>query len=271
MLATNAVTTSALSAGCVTTDKIADGSITTSKFGAASISTAQLAAGAVTDDKTNFTNLVINGDLTITGNLTALGASTLIDTVVSVTSALSVINAGTGPALVAGYRDTGITLFVGSGNRVGVNTAQPAASFTVNGSLSTNNTFSVQQTLEKTLILGSITDDINYDVLNQSIILNNPATLKTSWSVNFRGNSTTTLNSIMYPGQAITCVHLVSTTSLSVFCSGVRVDGTAVTPLWQGGAAPVAGDLNSIDAYTFTIIKIAESSFRVLASSTQFA
>lgn len=271
MLATNAVTTSALSAGSVTTDKIADGAITTSKFGAASISNAQIAAGAVTEDKTNFTNLVINGDLTITGNLTALGASTLIDTLVSVTSSLSVINTGTAPALVVGYRDAGTNLFVGPNNRVGINTTQPDASFTINGALSTNNTFFVQQTFEKTTIFSNVTDDINYDILTQSVLLHNAATLKPGWAVNFRGNSTTTLNSIMYPGQAITCVHLVSTTSLSVFVSGVKIDGTTVTPLWQGGAAPVAGDLNSIDAYTFTIIKIADSSFRVLASSTQFA
>jgi len=44
-------------------------------------------------------NLYIDGDATIQGNLSVYGEFTYLDTVVSVTSALSVINHGTGPAL----------------------------------------------------------------------------------------------------------------------------------------------------------------------------
>jgi hypothetical protein len=51
-----------------------------------------------------------------------------------------------------------------------------------------------------------------------------------------------------------------------------QVDGTAVTPIFQGGAAFSAGNASSVDAYSFTIIKTASTpTYKMLASQTQFA
>jgi hypothetical protein len=51
-----------------------------------------------------------------------------------------------------------------------------------------------------------------------------------------------------------------------------QIDGSAVTPKWQGGTAPTAGNASSIDAYTFTIIKTAATpTYTVLAAQTKFA
>ena len=55
--------------------------------------------------ETSLGNISIAGGATITGNLSVQGNMTCIDTTVSVTSALSVVNAGTGPAIFA--RQTG--------------------------------------------------------------------------------------------------------------------------------------------------------------------
>ena len=58
-------------------------------------------------------SLIVDGNTTIAGNLTVQGTTTQLDTVVSVTSALSVINVGTGPALYAEQSGTEpIALFV---------------------------------------------------------------------------------------------------------------------------------------------------------------
>jgi len=55
----------------------------------------------------------IDGNLLVVGNLSALGEFSYLDTVVSVTSALSVVNAGTGPALtVWQYGDQPIARFI---------------------------------------------------------------------------------------------------------------------------------------------------------------
>jgi hypothetical protein len=51
----------------------------------------------------------------------------------------------------------------------------------------------------------------------------------------------------------------------------VQIDGSTVTPKWQGGSAPTGGNANSADTYTYTAIKTAANTFTVLAAQTQFA
>ena len=97
----------------------------------------------------------INNDLTVFGNLTAKGTTTFANTIFSVTSALSVVHIGSGPALyvsnngdgdIASFYDLdqGIEVFHVGGNNgsfpnVGVKTSKPNVDFTVNGQISANN------------------------------------------------------------------------------------------------------------------------------------
>ena len=53
--------------------------------------------------------------------------------------------------------------------------------------------------------------------------------------------------------------------------NAVTIDGVSITPEWQGGAAPTAGNASSIDVYTYTIIKTGDATFTALAAQTQFA
>ena len=59
--------------------------------------------------------------------------------------------------------------------------------------------------------------------------------------------------------------------STAYYLNAYQIDGSSVTPKWQGGSAPTAGNASSIDSYSFTIIKTADATFTVLASQTQFA
>jgi hypothetical protein len=52
-----------------------------------------------TTDSPTFANILISNNATIAGNLSVQGNLTFLDTMVSLTSALSVVNTGTGPAL----------------------------------------------------------------------------------------------------------------------------------------------------------------------------
>jgi hypothetical protein len=92
-----------------------------------------------------------------------------------------------------------------------------------------------------------------------------------NWTFNFRGNSGTTLNSLLSVGQSATVAFLVTNGSTAYYSNAFTVDGTSVTPKWQGGTAPSAGNASSIDSYTFTIIKTASATFTVLASQVKFA
>ena len=112
--------------------------------------------------------------------------------------------------------------------------------------------------------------NVNFDTLTQTVLYFSTASTANS-TVNIRGNSGTTLNSLMSTGQS-TCVALFLTnTSTAYYPSVIRVDGVTVTPLWQGGIAPTGGNTNSVDVYSFNIIKVADATFGVFASQTQFA
>ena len=78
-------------------------------------------------------------------------------------------------------------------------------------------------------------------------------------------------DSIMDTGESITVAHIVKQGSTPYYNSAVTVDGSAITPEWQGGAAPSAGNASSLDVYSYTIIKTGSATFTALASQTQFA
>jgi hypothetical protein len=96
-------------------------------------------------------NLFIGQDATIMGNLSVMGDLSYLDTIVSVTSALSVVNFGTGPALtvvqhgaqpIAKFidKENTCTLLVDDGGFVGFNTCilEPGIGITINNTISSN-------------------------------------------------------------------------------------------------------------------------------------
>lgn len=92
-----------------------------------------------------------------------------------------------------------------------------------------------------------------------------------SFTLNLTYSQSTTINNILSLGQAITYVVLNTNGSTPYYLTGLQIDGTSVTPKWQGGIAPSAGNASAIDAYNFTLIKTANATFTVLASLTKFA
>ena len=114
------------------------------------------------------------------------------------------------------------------------------------------------------------TGTINYDVTTQNVIYYT-SNASANWTVNFRASSGTSLNTAMSTGQAITVAFLVTQGSTAYYNSAVQVDGSSVTPKWQGGTAPSAGNASSIDVYTYTIVKTGSAAFTVFASQTKFA
>ena len=114
------------------------------------------------------------------------------------------------------------------------------------------------------------TGTIAYDVTTQSVLYYT-SNASANWTVNFRASSGTSLNTAMATGQSVTAAFLVTQGATAYYNSAVQVDGSAVTPKWQGGTAPAAGNASGIDAYIYTIIKTGSATFTVLASQTRFA
>jgi hypothetical protein len=114
------------------------------------------------------------------------------------------------------------------------------------------------------------TGTINYDVTTQSVLYYT-SNASANWTVNFRASSGTSLNTIMSTGQSLTAAFLVTQGSVAYYNSAVQVDGSSVTPKWQGGTAPSAGNASSVDVYMYTIVKTGSAAFTVVASQTKFA
>jgi hypothetical protein len=55
------------------------------------------------------------------------------------------------------------------------------------------------------------------------------------------------------------------------YLTALTIDGNAITPKWQNGVAPTAGNANSIDIYSFTIVKTGSATFTAFGSQTKFA
>jgi hypothetical protein len=133
----------------------------------------------------------------------------------------------------------------------------------------TNNNF--KYIVEPTTISATAsTGTINYDVATQSIVYYTTAATA-NWTMNFRALSSATLNSLMAIGQTITVTFMATQGATAYYNSAVTIDGVAVTPKWQSGITPNAGNINSVDTYTYAIIKTADALFTVLASQTRYA
>ena len=90
-------------------------------------------------------------------------------------------------------------------------------------------------------------------------------------TINLRGSSTTSMNTLLATGDSQTIVWLNTNGSTAYYVSAVQVDGVAATVKWQNGTAPTAGNTSSIDAYVFTVIKTAASTYTVFGTQTKFA
>lgn len=110
----------------------------------------------------------------------------------------------------------------------------------------------------------------NFDVVTQAVQYYT-SNASANFTFNIRGDSSTTLNSIMAVGQSLSIALLVTNGGTAYYPNAFQVDGNSVTPKWQGGTAITAGNASSIDAYIFTVIKTASATFTVLASQTKFA
>jgi hypothetical protein len=137
----------------------------------------------------------------------------------------------------------------------------------------TTSTLSAQFTNATELVTTSgtgLASTLNYDVTTQSVYYST-ASATGNWTVNFRASSGTSLNTAMSVGEAITAVVMATQGGTAYYNNVVQIDGSSVTPKWQGGTTPTSGNASSIDIYTYTIIKTASATFTVLASQTQFA
>ena len=177
----------------------------------------------------------------------------------ALTGILPIANGGTGASTLAGANlpvtnvantFTGLQTFAGTSSNADVKTSNILETDTISATAATGT--------------------INYDVTTQSVLYYT-SNASGNWTLNFRGSSGTTLNTVMSTGESLSATFLVTNGATAYYNSAVTIDGSAVTPKWQGGSAPTSGNASSTDAYTYVIQKTGSATYVVLASQTKFA
>lgn len=115
----------------------------------------------------------------------------------------------------------------------------------------------------------AITGSIDFDTMNHSLIYYTVAA-SGDWTVNFRGNNTTSLNDSMEIGQNITVALMITNSSPAYYAVGHSIDGVSVVPYWQG-SAPTGGDENAMEVYSYSIVKTADATFTIIAAKVRFS
>jgi hypothetical protein len=108
---------------------------------------------------------------------------------------------------------------------------------------------------------------VNFDAVTQGVLYYT-SNATANWTLNVRGASGTTLNSILTTGDAITVSFLVTNGATAYYQTAFNIDGTAtgVTLEYSGGTVPASGNASSVDVYTYTIIKTASETYTVFGA-----
>lgn len=204
------------------------------------------------------------GDATIGGNLTVSGATTTVNTTTLIVQDKNIEIANSASPTDALADGAGITV-KGSSDKT-FTWANATKSFTVNQGLDIQRVIETV-TANSTAINANTTIDVLSGAVNYWTV-----NVAANWTLNVRANSTTMLDAVMGTNDSMTIAYLATQLSSNTYYqSAMQIDGTAVTPKWQGGTAPSAGNATSIDLYAFTIIKTAANTYTVLGSQTQYA
>ena len=227
-----------------------------------SVTSANGFAGTVATSNTT-PNITITTSITgvLKGNGTAISAATAGTDYLAPPSGTALLKANSGGALA---NATAGTDYVAPNVATTFTAAQTFTGSTSNIAISMTNA-NEPATVSATAATGNIT----YDLANQSVLYYT-SNASANWNVLFRYSSGTTLNTALSANTAITAAFLVQQGSTAYYNANVYIDGTSVTPKWQGGTAPTSGNANAVDAYTYTIVKTAANAYTVFASQTQF-
>ena len=211
---------------------------------------------------------VYNNGTNVVDAITHLSSLTL-------TTALPVASGGSGAATLTGVLKgngtsaftaaTAGTDYVAPGTATTFTALQTFAGTSSNADLKTSNIIETA-----TISATAATGTINFDITTQSVLYYT-TNASANWTVNFRGSSGTSLDTIMATGESMSVTFLVTQGATAYYNSAVQVDGSSVTPKWQGGSAPTSGNASSIDSYTYVLIKTGSAAFTIIAAQTKFA
>lgn len=240
-------------------------------FAAANI-TATRFTGPLTGNVTGNVTGDVSGNVvgTLTGNVTGDVTGNVTGTAGGLSATLGVNRGGTGATTLTGIlKGNGVNAFTAA--TAGTDFLAPATPATISSKYTYTGTMSIQQVIEKSPVSATAASGtVNFDLLSQAVLVYT-SNATGNWTLNVRGDSSTSLNSLLAAGETVTIAFMVNNGSTAYYQSGFSIDGNAVTVKWQNGSAPTSGNVNSTDVYTMTITKTATGTYSVLGSVVKFA
>ena len=181
------------------------------------------------------------------------------------------VTAGTG--LSGGGSSGAVTLSIDTAVTANLTTSQTLTNKTLTAPVINEAVFTdgVIKGLEEdvNVVASAATGTINFDVSTASVWYYT-TNASANHTLNFRYSSGATLSSKLAVGDAITLVWLNTNGGTAYYPNVIQIDGSTVTP--KVPAAITGGNINAIDAYTFTIIKTAATpTYTVLETQTKYA
>jgi hypothetical protein len=220
------------------------------------------------------TEAIVGGDMTVTGNLSVLGDFTYVDTTVSVTSALSVVNDGSGPALVVSQNGTepvawfidkndSTAVVIADTGKVGIGTYTPTADLTVQGSVSASGTITfdgISAATDNTVLILDTnnnvrSDEIDSRVWGSTLLDTSNVSGTTNTVAKFTGTNTVGDSSITDNGTTVGVgadVELATDKTLTLQAGAGTTD--VVTKIFDSDVTS-AGNPNSINTFSTTNLK----------------
>jgi chaperonin cofactor prefoldin len=281
----NISTTGSLSAGVMSvTGNLSAGNVNT--LGVSNVGTSIVTT--LTASKPVFTdaNKALTSSGTMPTNQGGTGLTSFTSGGAVYASSTSALTTGTLPTASGG---TGLTSFTTNGLVYASSTSALATGSTLqfdgtnfgvgltpvvnNGVLQLGSYASIKSLVESATITGAAPSaTTQFDWMSQAVqYYTSNAT--TNFTLNIRGNGSTSLNTVMQIGQSASIALMVTNGSPAYYMSAINIDGTAsgVTVKYINGTSLSSGNANSIDIYSITVIKTASATYTVLVVQTKFA
>ena len=115
----------------------------------------------------------------------------------------------------------------------------------------------------------TLSNNPNVDLSNGMVHLFT-TTETTTATQNLRFDGSTSLNSKMSVGEAVTVVVIVTAATVG-YAATTTIDGAAVTESWFDALPPTVGGTSGYDVYNHHIIKTADATFVVLSNIINYA
>jgi len=152
-----------------------------------------------------------------------------------------------------------------------IGTERIANTAVTNAKLASNLHISLTQVLETANVYSTaVGGNVNIDLENNTVYFFSSNTTA-NVTFNFRANTQNTLDSQLGIGQTITSAILLKQ-GATRYRANVYVDGALQNPWWAGNSAPgfATTQQESIDIYSFNILKTAANVYTVLAANSNF-